>query len=77
MTNYDVVKKLVGRITPVGETNTDDERFENLKALTHLVELLILDIDKVACDYKDKEEFSVRRAGEFAYNFLDKNLGIV
>ena len=31
---YKVVKKLIGEIDPIGETQTDDERFENLKAMT-------------------------------------------
>lgn len=31
MTNTDVIKKLIGKINTIGETNTDNERFENLK----------------------------------------------
>jgi len=31
MTNYDVVQKMLGQIEPVGETNTDNTRFINLK----------------------------------------------
>ena len=41
MTNTDVVKKLIGKINPIGETNTDNERFENLKAMCELVNNLI------------------------------------
>ena len=75
MEHIDVVRKLVGRINPVGETHTDDERFENLKTMTILVDLLLSDLDIVASE-KHRHEFSRKRAGEFASNFLDK-LGIV
>ena len=44
---YEVVTKLVGRINPVGETETDNERYENLKVMCELVEKLIVDIDNV------------------------------
>jgi hypothetical protein len=77
MTNYDVVKKLVGAINPVGETNTDNERFENLKEMTHLVEMLIIDIDRVATNNQNRHEFSLKRAGDFASKFMTDDLGIV
>jgi hypothetical protein len=69
MTVYDVVKKLVGPIDPIGETNTDNTRFENLKALTMLVDRLVSDIDQVSTE-KDRNEYSVQRAGQFAEDFL-------
>ena len=69
---YDVVKKLIGKIRPVGETNTDNKRLENLKEMTELVDKLLIDIDKVACQYKDSHEYSVKQASEFAVKFLDK-----
>lgn len=69
---YDVVKKLVGPINPVGETNTDDERFKNLKVMTELVDELLTDIDTVAYKNKDSYEFSRKRAAEFAINFYAK-----
>lgn len=28
---YEVVKKIIGKIEPLGETNIDNDRFENLK----------------------------------------------
>jgi len=72
---YDVVKKLVGEIKPVGETNTDNDRFENLKAMTDLVDKLLTDIDDVITE-KNRHEFSRKRAGEFADEFFTK-IGIV
>lgn len=75
MNIYEIVKKLVGEIEPVGETNEDNRRFENLKVMTELVDRLIYDIDSVIPS-KRKTEYSMNRAGKFADDFLVKNLGI-
>lgn len=77
MTNTDVIKKLIGRINPIGETNTDNERFENLKAMCELVDNLITDIDNVAYKYKNAREFSVKRAAEYASNFLTNKIELI
>lgn len=74
---HGVVKKLVGPINPVGETNTDNARFENLKVLTELVEKLVIDIDAVAYEHKDAHQFSLKRAAEHASKFMKDKLGIV
>jgi len=76
MTHHEIVKKLIGEIRPVGETNTDNERFENLKVMCDLVNNLILDIDDMAFTNKDAYQFSVKRASEYASNFLTKTVGI-
>jgi hypothetical protein len=64
-----VVNKLVGPINPVGETNEDDVRFENLKQMTHLIDHLLFAIAIISKD-KESELFSVRRAGLFADEFI-------
>ena len=69
---YEVVKKLIGKIHPVGETNTDGERFENLKALCSLTDKLLTDIDDIECTYKGRHEYSINRAGEYAGKFLTR-----
>ncbi len=74
MTNYDIVKKLIGPVYPIGETHEDAKRLENLKELTLLVDKLIFDIDAVGMQ-KDSHEWSVKEAGKFADKFLDE-LGI-
>lgn len=68
MEMYDVVKKLVGEIHPIGETNTDDARFENLKEMTELVDKLLTDIDDVAYE-ATRHEYGHQRAGKFASKF--------
>lgn len=68
---YEIIYKLVGPIFPVGDTVIDDKRFENLKAMTDLVDKLLTDIDTVSSE-RSREEFSRKRAGQFADAFLTK-----
>ena len=72
---YEVVIKLVGEIRPVGETNEDNRRFENLKAMCETTEKLLTDIDRVAWG-KNRTEYSISRAGKYASDFFDAQ-GIV
>jgi hypothetical protein len=76
MTHLLFVNKLIGPIEPVGETATDDKRYENLKAQCELVEQLILDIQYVAKNNKSRTEYSMKRAGEYADRFLTNTIGI-
>lgn len=62
----DVVMKLIGNIEPVGSTDIDIKRFENLVQLCALTKELIFEIEKVAIDNKDRPEFSMKKAGEYA-----------
>ena len=73
---YEVVTKLVGKINPVGETDTDNERFENLKVMCLLVEKLVVDIDTIGYSNKNAYEFSKKRAAEYAEKFIRERLGI-
>jgi uncharacterized protein YaaR (DUF327 family) len=70
MTNTDVIRKLIGKINPVGETNTDNERIENLKAMCELVNELVSDIVDVSRNNQNAQEFSVKRASAKSYIFL-------
>lgn len=71
---YDVVTKLIGPIQPVGETTEDEKRFNNLKEMTDLIDQLLTDVDRVA-SCKNRPEYSMKHAGEFADRFMD-NMGI-
>lgn len=75
MTYAEIVDKLIGPVNPVGETNADDKRFENLKALCDLSEHITRRISEVATN-KDRHEYSIKRAGEFADKFLSANYGV-
>ena len=74
MTSYDVVKKLIGEINPIGETHEDSRRLENLENMITLVDHLLSDIDAVALN-KGKPEFSLNKAGTVASEYFD-DLGI-
>jgi len=72
MTNHDVIKKLIGKISPIGETNIDKDRLKNLKELTSLAESLIMDIEDMAFRNKDAHEHSIKEAVKHANKFLSK-----
>lgn len=76
MTHKEIVTKLIGEIRPVGETNTDNQRLENLKVLCGLVEDLAWEIYRVGYDFKDRQEWSLKQASDYAQNFLSNTLGI-
>lgn len=69
MTNYDVVKKLIGPIKPVGCTERDSKALSNLTEMCALVELLLYDINQVSY-HKSSHEYSVATAGNYAANFI-------
>jgi len=69
---HKIVKKLVGKIDPQGESSGDKEKLENLKTMTHLIENLSNDVRYVARS-KNSYESSVQVAGKYADNFL-KNI---
>ena len=70
---HEVVEKLIGNVIPVGETNEDDRRYENLKNLTELIDRLIGDLYRVSAN-RNSAKFSVSRAGKHADGFL-RDLG--
>lgn len=67
----DIVLKLIGEVKPVGESNEDEKRFENLKNLCSLTDDLLTVIDKIVM-CKDDYRSSVKEAGEYADKFLTK-----
>ena len=69
---YDIVLRLVGPVNPVGETNTDNDRFENLKELVVTTSLLLTKIEEVALQNSDRGEFSMKRAGLHCSEFLNR-----
>ncbi len=44
----DIVNKLVGKISPVGDSAADKERFENLQTMCDLIEELVIQLDSIA-----------------------------
>ena len=66
----EIVQKLVGSITPAGESNLDTKRLENLKIICGLIEDLVYEVNYVARD-KDRYESSMKEMGVYAQKFLD------
>lgn len=69
MTNYDVIKKMIGEIRPVGESHIDDKRFDNLQETIKLVDELISDIVSVS-EYSIRHESSMKKCGDTAKEFI-------
>lgn len=68
--NYtEITERIIGKIHPVGDSSIDDERFDNLTNMCELVKNLISKIESVAAK-KDSHEASVKRAGEYAHDFI-------
>lgn len=72
----EIVIRLVGDINPIGETNTDNDRFNNLKILCILIDDLVQEISDMSHINKSSHEFSVKRAADYVENFMTNNLGI-
>ena len=75
MTNYDVVKKLIGDVRPKGDASRDSQILENLKALIELHAKIHKAIDDVAYDFKDDKQGTVKMCCDEANKYLD-SLGI-
>lgn len=66
---YDVVLKLIGDITPYGDSNIDSKRINNLKEQCSLSSVLIEDLINVA-QFKERPEHSIKIMGELAHDTL-------
>lgn len=59
MTHTDIVRKLIGPIKPLGDSNRDDERLENVKSMCKLLNELYQDVVDIAHDYDNDTQASV------------------
>jgi DNA-binding MltR family transcriptional regulator len=66
-----IVDKLIGPITPLGETNEDSVRYKNLEELCGLTHSFLTDIEMLR-KYKNVPEHSRKKAGEYADDFLSE-----
>jgi hypothetical protein len=71
MEMIDIVKKLIGPIQPVGESNEDRKRLENLNEFITLADEMIIKLKDVA-ENSDSHEHSVALAGDTAKKFLNE-----
>ena len=70
MTIYNIVQKLIGATYPVGETNTDNDRYENLIEFIELYEEMTEQLILIS-KLKDRGEYSLKRAGKLASQTLN------
>jgi hypothetical protein len=66
---YEIIKKLTGPISSVGETNADHDRFKGLVATIELVDRLVFDISDAALS-KNYPEASRAKIGKRAQEFI-------
>lgn len=53
--SYEVVKKLLGPINPIGESSVDRERLENLDQTAKLIHKLVREVEYIANDHNNGE----------------------
>lgn len=69
---FDVVKKLTGKINPVGSSEIDNERFENLKVYCELFDKMHTELCDIAWENKDMKQFSIKNSVDYINKILDK-----
>lgn len=69
LTVQQIVQRLIGPISPVGETNEDTRRFANLVSMINLVDRLTFDIGQV-CNEPGTNMASIKQAANRARQFL-------
>ena len=69
MNHKEIVNKLIGPIQPVGDSNVDRKRLENLKAQIDLVHDLLEEIIEVRKN-KSRHESSMKHMGKTADEFI-------
>lgn len=67
----EIVLRITGPVDPVGETNEDNRRIDNLHALLGAMRELHMLVDRIATENKDRREFSRERAGRACMEYLD------
>ena len=66
-----IIDALNGSVKPIGETNADNKRFDSLKALEEIINCLLDDI-QVLIPNRNSYEYSVKRAGNEAVEYLQE-----
>ena len=70
MVLHETICTLVGPIEPMGETNADARRIENIRVLTELVDMLLDDIQDVT-RFVQRPEDSIRQIADHAAAFMN------
>lgn len=68
---FDVVMTLIGPVTAVGESTSDEIHLRNMKALTSLIDSLLFVVSDQA-RHADRQEHSMKLIGEHAKSFIQE-----
>lgn len=68
---FNIVKKLIGRISPSGCSNADIKHLENLKVFIEVADKINEHITYCA-NFKDSHEFSVKQIGSLAEKYRER-----
>lgn len=71
MTYSDIIHKLIGKVVPIGETNTDKQRLENLENMITVAESLLSEIEIVS-SMSHRNEHSIVQAQHKAKEALTR-----
>ena len=69
-----IVRTLIGPVNPVGESHTDAERKENLRALLELIDSLMCEAWRVHFHNKDRQEFSMRECSNITKEWFNETV---
>lgn len=69
-TVIEVVEKLIGCVEAIGETNHDNQAYENLDVMIDVCNALLDDI-YIASKTKDCPQYSMKQIGCHAFGFIE------
>ena len=72
---HELVRELIGPISPVGDAHHDHNCMGNLKRMSEVIDKLLTDMDDIVMSNKDSHLHSCAKAAKFCSDFYDK-LGI-
>lgn len=66
-----LLDKIIGKIEPIGENNTDSKRLENVAVYISVFDAMHTRIDEIAERYADSPRYSEKLIGEACFKHLD------
>ena len=69
MSVEEILEKLLGKIEPVGETNEDNKRYENIENYKKALNFIFGRLEKASL-YADRKEYSMQKIGKECKEFL-------
>ena len=69
MSVEEILEKLLGKIKPVGETNEDNNRYENIENYKKACNFIFSRLEEASL-YADRKEYSMQKIGKECNEFL-------